>query len=157
MPAGFAPVATIENRQWKYDFAMRSADGTVEVRIRVDPLDTALAEHARCKQDVSCHDTDPNRRGSMWLMVVAADIGGGGATLPQVNELPADRIGADYGADWGAVAEVVPGAEMKTEHHHALVFLIHKDDRADAVFAVLHDGLRADQVPAVMQGLRFTR
>ncbi|HTJ43851.1 MAG TPA: hypothetical protein VL463_17210 [Kofleriaceae bacterium] len=156
MPAGFTRIAPVDNSQWKYAFAMRSDKPAFEVWIRIDPLDEALAEAAKCKADPSCHGTDPNQRGPMWLAVIAANLGGAQGGLPDVKELDPAKVKQDFNADWGGFASVAPSPELTTKFPRLLVVALHKDDKADAVIAIAAgDDLTPDDLYRALDGFKF--
>ncbi len=151
LPAGYAPAPVEFNEVLPYQYRVVSADGQVEIRYVVFPLDRVEIDY----DDPHSSAPEPDHLFTLLFPGILTEISGWGRY--KSREYPEDEALRLFGADWAAVAvlEVIP--EYSPERRQALVVALHRNGHADAYQIFLgHDVKRlGEEAKRVQTALRF--
>jgi len=162
MPAGSVPAAAVANTWFRSDYTLRFPSRQVEVRYSIWPLGSILKEYRRTAgQPGADLLVDPNELYPTQAAVVLGNLSGG--QTPELREFPPGSAKHDFGADWGAMAQVAPSREVAPGFKHCLLVALHRRDVADVYCVYLFqkqtdlDWLVAQPTPATapIHALRF--
>jgi hypothetical protein len=132
-PDGFAPAPVIPDQGWAYHHAVLSPSGNLEIRYRIDSLPRLAAEMAQMRQDMS-EWVGVNNINQIYRANAAATLFNlsGGQDL-QFSPFPVEAVRAEFGADWGAIADFMrPQRNPDDGYRCGALIVLHLDDRADA-------------------------
>lgn len=157
-PDGFAPVPVIPDQVWAYHYAVLSPSRNLEIRYRIDSLPRLAAERAQMQRGMTeLVSVDINQ---IYRTSAAATLFNlsGGQDRP-LNPFPAEAVRAEFGADWGAIADfMLPQRSSSDEYRVGVLIALHLDDRADAyVLGLLREpGVEFDLLQQNFYSLIFT-
>ena len=145
LPAGRTPMLD-------YERALRSADGALEIRIAVRPLNRLQIDY----DDPHGAVPNPNHIFPLVFESLATRLAGGGHTPS--NEYPPDQAKAKFNADWAAAAVFDTVDDFNTGHRQGLLVAIHRNKISDAYMVFLFDDYAAvkQRLQSVMGTLSFT-
>lgn len=126
MPAGQTPV-------FDWERALRSPDGTLEIRIAVRPL-----KRLRIDYD-DPHGATPNPNHVFPLVFESMVTRLSGGRHAPSNTYPPDRAREKFNADWAAAAVFDTVADFETGHDQGLLLAIHRNKVSDAYIIFLFD------------------
>lgn len=131
-PDGFESVPVITDQGWVYHHAVRSPSRNLEIRYRIDSLPRLAAERAHVQQGMTVlASVDLNQIHRANAVATLFNLSGG-QDRP-LNAFPAEAVRAEFGADWGAIADfVLPQHGSGDEYRVGVLIALHRDDRADA-------------------------
>jgi hypothetical protein len=151
-PSGFVDLPPGRNPILDYEHALRSADGSLEIRLAIRPL-------GRLKIDYDDpHGAIPNPEHIFPLVFESlANRLSGGRYAPS-NPYPPDQARAKFNADWAAAAVFDTVTDFATDHKQGLLVAIHRNKVSDAYLVFLFDDYAAvrEQLNAAMNTLVFT-
>jgi hypothetical protein len=173
-PAGWTETPVIPNNLLHYDYALRYPGRRLEVRYVTEPLAPLLADYALGKTDKSHLQVNPNELRGQFFIGTMLNVRGLKMEDPgfdaayraeepkPLNVFPDKAIKAEFGADWGALAPLVPVPEFGQDYKHCLLIGLHKTDAADAYVYFLYDNqqdfveiVMRDPAKAAFHSLRF--
>lgn len=154
LPAGFEAVPVRENPHLAYQYAIRSMDGTLEVRYRVYPLEPFFDDYDACVHRDGCSMVHPDDLGRGVFLVNVANVAD--ETGPP-HMFPPLGVRLEFGAHWGAVAWFQPRSTFADGFSDGLMIALHRDGRADAAVVALFQDVDAASVAweAAFHALRF--
>ncbi len=151
LPGGYAPLPVEWNDVLPYQYRVRSADGEVEVRYVIFPLDRVEIDY----DDPHSSAPEPDHLFTLLFPGILTEISGWGRY--KSREYPEDEALRLFRADWAAVAvlEVVP--EFSRERRQALVVALHRNGRADAYQIFLGRDVKrlGEEARRIQSALRF--
>ncbi|MSQ50337.1 MAG: hypothetical protein EXR28_00470 [Betaproteobacteria bacterium] len=131
-PEGFTPIAVTLNEVWAYHHAVLSPSCNLEIRYRIDSLPRLAAQRAGLQQGmtlVASVETNEIYRANAAATLFNLS---GGQDRP-FNPFPAEAVRAEFGADWGAIADfLLPQRNPDDGYRVGLLIALHRDNRADA-------------------------
>ena len=173
-PAGWMETPVIPNKLLPYGYALRYPGRRREVRYATEPLAPLLADFALGKKDKSHLQVNPNELRGQFFIGTMLNVRGLKMDDPgfdaayraeepkPLNVFPDKAIRAEFGADWGALAPLVPVPEFGQDYKHCLLIGLHKTDAADAYVYFLYDNqedfvevVMRDPAKAAFHSLRF--
>jgi hypothetical protein len=173
-PAGWVETPVIANRVLRYDYALRYPGRRLEVRYAAEPLAPLLADYALGKTDKAHLQVNPNElRGQFFIGTMlnvrglkmedaAFDAAYRVEEVKPLNVFPDKALKTEFGADWGALAPLVPSPEFGQTYKHCVLMGLHKTDAADAYVYFLYDDQKdlnevvmGDPAKAAFHSLRF--
>jgi len=151
LPEGYAPLPVEWNEVLPYQYRVRSADGEVEVRYVIFPLDRVEIDY----DDPHSSAPEPDHLFTLLFPGILTEISGWGRY--KSKEYPEDEALRLFKADWAAVAvlQVVP--EFSRERREALVVALHRNGHADAYQIFLGRDVKrlGEEARRVQAALRF--
>ena len=144
MPAGRTSVLDWER-------ALRSPDGTLEIRMAVRPLKRLRIDY----DDPHGATPNPNHVFPLVFESLATRLSGG-RHAPS-NAYPPDRAREKFNADWAAAAVFDTVGDFNTAHKQGLLLAIHRNKVSDAYVVFLFDDYAAvkESLKAAMKTLVF--
>lgn len=144
LPAGRTPVMD-------YERALRSPDGTLELRVAVRPLKRLRIDY----DDPHGSVPDPNHVFPLVFESLAARLAGGG--YAPSNPYPPEQAQGNFNADWAAAAVFDTVQDFATAHKQGLLVAMHRNKVADAYMVFLFDDYAAvkAQLTTAMKSLTF--
>lgn len=138
-PFGLTEVATIDNDQMNYEYALKYPDKNFEVRYAIRPLDIFMKEYQESIKNKKEGESilHPNKYYSPSLQATVLNISGG--QLPNISQFDKEAVKNEFNADWGATTFVTVGEEFGQSYKYCVVVAIHKDDIGDAYIFFLSD------------------
>jgi hypothetical protein len=140
-PAGYQIVSPQENRDVKYDYAVRHATEKYEIRYSVQPIakDPELQQSSASSDKNANITTDPNQMFEAKFRVMAANIAGKADNVGPMEHFPAEAAKKEFGADDGMVVPMEVGSDFGKGFKACMLVGIHKKDVADAFIFYLFD------------------
>jgi hypothetical protein len=132
-PAQFAEAALRPNALWAYEHAVRSADGVMEIRYAVRPIEQMRIAY----DDPHSNAPEPNHIFPMMFQTLIGLLSDGKHTPSR--EYPQQQAGEKFNAEWAAAALFDVDTRFNTEHRIALMLALHKSGLADAYVIFLFD------------------
>ena len=132
-PDGFVDLPPGGNPILDYERALRSEDGSLEIRIAVRPLKRLRIEY----DDPHGTVPDPNHIFPLIFESLASRLAGG--RYAPSNRYPPDQARSLFNADWAAAAVFDPVTELSTRHKQGLLVAIHRNKVSDAYIVFLFD------------------
>jgi hypothetical protein len=131
-PDGFTPVAVLPDQVWTYHHAVLSPSRNLEIRYRIDSFPRLAAEQVQLQRGMTeWISVDINAIHHTNAAATLFNLSGGQNLL--LNPFPAEAVHAEFGADWGAIADfVLPQLGSNGEYRVGALIALHRDDRADA-------------------------
>lgn len=131
-PDGFTPVPVMPNQGWAYHHAVQSPSRGLEIRYRIDSLPRLAAERVQARQGMAVlASVDLNQIHLANTVATLFNLSGG-QDRP-LSAFPAEAVRAEFGADWGAIADfVLPEHVFGDEYRIGVLIALHRDDCADA-------------------------
>ena len=151
-PPGFVDLSPGRNPILDYEHALRSADGSLEIRLAVRPLGRLEIDYD------DPHGAVPNPEHVFPLVFesLATRLSGGrhAPSLPY----PPDQARTKFNADWAAAALFDTVSDFATDHKQGLLVAIHRNKVSDAYLVFLFDDYPAvkERLNAAMGTLVFT-
>ena len=151
-PSGFVDLPPGRNPILDYEHALRSADGSLEIRLAVRPLGRLEIDY----DDPHGAITNPEHVFPLVFESLATRLSGG-RHAPS-NPYPPDQARAKFNADWAAAAVFDTVRDFVTDHKQGLLVAIHRNKVSDAYLVFLFDDYPAvkEQLNAAMSTLVFT-
>jgi hypothetical protein len=132
-PGGFAEVEPRANPLFTYDKAVRSEDGSLEIRYTVRPLSRIQIDY----EDPHSSAPDPNHMFPLMFQSMVTLLSDGRHS--PTREYPREQAREIFNADWAAAAVFDMSARFNAAHKQALVIAMHKNQLADAYSIFLFD------------------
>ena len=154
-PPGFEAIPPPANAHFAAQHAIRSTDGTVELRLRATDLGPMMAEFERCAQRQGCVMVHPNELGKAMALSTALNVAEGEPDGPIFFPVPAVYL--EFNADWGLVYNVHPKDSFAPGYDTGQVIALHRDGVGDAIIIALGKS-GASEFPswsAAFHALRF--
>ena len=144
LPAGRTPILD-------YERALRSTDGSLEIRLAVRPIARLRIDY----DDPHGAAPDPNHVFPLVFESLASRLAGG-RHAPS-NPYPPDQARARFNADWAAAAVFDTVEAFATEHRQGLLLAIHRNKVSDAYLVFLFDDYAAvkERLQEAMETLVF--
>ena len=136
-PTEFSDVAPDENPILDYERALRSPDGSLEIRMAVRPLKRLRIEY----DDPHGAVPDPNHIFPLVFESLASRLAGG--RYAPSNRYPPDQARAKFNADWAAAAVFDVTEDFSARHKQGLLLAIHRNRVSDAYVVFLFDDYAA--------------
>lgn len=154
-PPRFRAVPVRDNPDMGYQLAIQSEDGSVELRYRVDPLDTFQAEYAECQQRPGCVSATPDNIASGLALINALNISAGEPA--PYNEFPQPAIFLEFNADHGGVAAFVPRETFAPGWANGAIVALHRDGVGLGTVVLLFNDAAAGAIAweSAFHALRF--
>jgi hypothetical protein len=156
-PEEFSPVPVIPDQVWAYHHAVLSPSRNLEIRYRIDSLPRLTAERAQMQRGMTeWVGVDINK---IYHTNAAATLFNlsGGLDRP-FSPFPAEAVRAEFGADWGGIADfMLPQRGSGDLYRVGVLIALHRDERADAyVLGLLREpGVEFDLLMKNMYSLTF--
>lgn len=125
-PAEFREVAIRDNNQLPYEKAMRSPDGSMEIRYAIRPLTRIEIDY----DDPHGALPDPNHIFPMVFQALTGKLSRGGSNPSR--EYKQEDAKKQFGADWAAMVVFDVEPEFAPDYNGGLMLAMHKNKRADA-------------------------
>lgn len=135
-PAGYVELAGGRNPILDYEHAVRSADGLLEVRLAIRPLQRLRIDY----DDPHGSVPDPNHIFPLVFESLASRLAGG-RHAPSNAYSPQDARDK-FNADWAAAAVFDTVDEFATEYRQGLLIALHRNKVSDAYLVLLFDDYR---------------
>lgn len=150
-PAGYVEVPPRANSVFLYEHALRSADGVLEIRYAVRPLQRLRIDY----DDPHGAAPDPNHIFPLVFESLATRLSAGTHTPTQ--EYPPAQAAEKFNADWAAAAVFDVNPEFGARYAQGLLLALHRNRVADAYVIFLFDDYEAAKVGLqdVMGSLSF--
>jgi|GEM_PF-912846 len=143
-PEGFATVPVIENTQMSYSIAYKDTVADIEVRYRIDLIDT-LALQMEKKRIDSLNASgggkgtilDPNDIHTAYtiFLAVLSNVSDRSVQIPElakrVMSPRPDEVKRDFNGDWALVSMVTPGSTFAGDNKTCVVSYLHQDNVAN--------------------------
>ena len=136
-PSGYRDVIPQANPVMDYERALRSADGALEVRYAVRPLQRLTIDY----DDPHGAIPDPNHIFPLMFESLASRLAAGRHSPSR--EYSAEDAASKFNADWAAAAVFDVNPEFRADHSQGLVLGLHKSRRSDAYVVILFDDYQA--------------
>lgn len=151
-PSGFVDLPPGRNPILDYEHALRSADGSLEIRLAVRPLGRLEIDYD------DPHGAIPNPEHVFPLVFESLATRLSGGRHAPSNPYPPDQARAKFNADWAAAAVFDTVRDFVTDHKQGLLVAIHRNKVSDAYLVFLFDDYPAvkEQLNAAMSTLVFT-
>jgi hypothetical protein len=130
-----------ENSVFRYQHAMRSPSGNLEVRYRIDAFAQLEIERKAANAGMEAlASVGLDQMHSANFMALVSNLSGGMSTEPTV--LKAETTALLYGADWSALAFMrLANHDFSPDYDSAYVLAIHKDGVGDFYVIGLFDDI----------------
>ena len=133
-PGGFIDLPPARNPILDFERALRSEDGTLEIRIAVRPLQRLHIDY----DDPHGAVPDPNHIFPLVFEALASRLAAG--RYAPSNRYSPDQARSKFHADWAAAAVFDTTEEFSRRHKQGLLLAIHRNKVADAyVVFLFHD------------------
>ena len=134
MPQGYEEVPVIDNSSMKYSYAIKDKETGIEVRYRIDLVDTN--DSSQVKQQGN---------EGMAALAVLYNISDKSAQVPELAKrlmvVKKEQANRDYNADAAFISFLKPGEEFGQEYKNCGMSLITKEGVAKAwIFMLFDDG-----------------
>lgn len=145
LPPGRTPVLD-------YERALRSADGSLEIRLAIRPLKRLRIDY----DDPHGAVPDPNHIFPLVFESLASRLAGG--RHAPTNAYPPDQAQARFNADWAAAAVFDTVGDFATGHAQGLLIAMHRNKVSDAYVVFLFDDYASvkERLNDAMKTLVFT-
>ncbi len=153
VPEGFEEIKLQKNPLLQHEKAMRSQDGSLELRYVIRPLGRIEIDY----EDPHSAVPEPNHMFNMLFHTMIGNLTKRGSRSP-TQEYSKAQAKEFFNADWAAVSvfDVVP--EYSDKYSQVMMLALHKNDLADAYTVFLFDDYAQvkQAVQASMSSLKFT-
>lgn len=140
-PEGFIDLAAGRNPILDYEHALHSADGSVEIRLSIRPLQRLRIDY----DDPHGAIPNPDHIFPLVFESLATRLAGGGHA-PSLA-YPPDQARAKFNADWAAAAVFDTVEDFATRYRQGLLVAMHRNKIADAYMVFLFDDYDAVREP----------
>jgi hypothetical protein len=150
-PQGFVDLPAGRTRLLDYERALRSPDGSLEIRLAVRPIKRLRIDY----DDPHGAAPDPNHVFPLVFESLASRLAGG-RHAPS-NLYPPEQAREKFNADWAAAAVFDTIDEFASDHSQGLLLAIHRNKVSDAYLVFLFDDYAAikDRLNDAMRTLVF--
>lgn len=150
-PAGFVDLPAGRTPILDYEYALRSAEGDLEIRLAVRPLKRLRIDY----DDPHGAAPNPNHVFPLVFESLATRLAVG-AHAPS-NAYPPEQAWEKFNADWAAAAIFDTVDDFSTAHQQGLLVAIHRNKVSDAYLVFLFDDyqLIKEKLNAAMGTLVF--
>lgn len=154
-PPRFHAVPVQDNPDMGYQLALQSDDGSVELRYRVDPLDTFQAQYAECQQRPGCVSATPDNIASGLALINALNISDGEPA--PYSEFPQPAIFLEFNADHGGVAAFAPRESFAPGWANGAIVALHRNGVGLGTVVLLFNDAAAGSIAweSAFHALRF--
>lgn len=137
-PPGFTPCPVLENSVLNYQYALRSPDGNLEFRYRIDSFARLNAERNAMMEGMEViASVDINQLHTLNYLAILHNLSGGDFDEPRVFSPRSAAL--LYGADWNALSFLrLAKNDFSRGYNTAYVLAIHKEGVADVYVVSLY-------------------
>ena len=136
-PSGFEEVALRENSLLPYEMAIRSADGEMEIRYAIRPLQRIEIDY----NDPHGAAPDPNHIFPLMFQALTGKLSAGGRSPSR--EYRQEEVKEKFNADWAAVVVFDVEPEFTRDFSSGLMLAMHRNRMADAYVVYLFNDYEA--------------
>ncbi|MDE2309863.1 MAG: hypothetical protein KGL01_03425 [Betaproteobacteria bacterium] len=155
-PPSFVHCATRDNSMFRYQYAVRSPSGDLELRYRIDPIQRLEEERRIANEGIEVlASADLNNLHELSSAATVFNLSAG-KTRPMTVFKP-EHARELFGADWAATWFMqLASHDFTPDYDSVIVFCLHKDDVADVYLIGLFNdsGYTADMF-GELPGFRF--
>jgi len=141
MPKNFTSVPVIQNRNVRYDFAIKHNKKKLEIRYALFSLKKRILEYEKSKNNPNVVMTDPNKGYTAFTYASCLNISGGQPFKGIRAFKPAD-VKKEFNADWGATILIEPKSDFGKGYKYILAVSLHKDSISDVFIFYLFDDIK---------------
>ena len=132
-PGGFIDLPAGHNPILNYERAMRSLDGSLEIRVAVRPLKRLVIDY----DDPHGAVPDPNHVFPLIFESLASRLAWG--RYAPSNLYPPEQARSKFNADWAAAAVFDVAEDFSAQHKQGLLLAMHRNKVSDAYVVFLFD------------------
>ena len=136
MPKGYKEVATKQNKDLFYIFAIKNEKEDFEVRYSIQPIaEKELKKYQECEKDPNCHSLDPNFYYKSWAMANISNMTG--LKKHGYGKFPEASVRKEFNADAGLTQFFEVDSQFGKGYKYGQMVVLHKDNVADVIITYL--------------------